>query len=239
MRSWPKRSPQVDQGNVGITFVDVLFALVIGEILEPLRQFDAIPGPGRAHLALAALLTLASWIGYHNSHNRPRHFIRFPNLPLLQFMLDIGMVIAYWLTAVTAEGAGDRPSSRPEATAVAVSFVLYVLWDVVAYRIRRDDRYYRRPLARDVPARRDVTRWAAAGSVVIGVYSLVAHPRSAAAVYLVDALLVLLVVGFRLLKEYVTVDDPFAEGDLPSDESTATSASGSSLTQGHLPPSAA
>lgn len=118
------------------------------------------------------VLTLTSWIGYHNSANRPRYLIGFPNLPLLQFLLDIFMVVLYWLTAVTAERVVIDPdgvrhvesaSASQEAMFVAIAFVLYVVWDIVGLAIRRNDNYQDRPLTEDDPQRRRVTWWFASG----------------------------------------------------------------------------
>jgi hypothetical protein len=143
-------TPDPDPGKVGISFVDVLFALVVGEVLSPLRRWWTIPGPGWSHLVLAAVLVLTSWIGYHNSTNRPKYEIAFVNLPLWQFVLDISMVIAYWFTATSAElpehsPVMDLPAPRgsavPEAILVAVCFLLYVLWDEVGRQIKKSSLY--------------------------------------------------------------------------------------------------
>lgn len=217
MRKWPHRTPAVDDSSVGITFVGVLFALVIGEVFTGLRDLRSIAPASWGHLVVAIILTLTSWIGYHNSVNRPRYLIRFPNLPLLQFVLDIGMVVTYWLAAVTVElrtpaGAID-PDATPEAKCVAAAFVLYVLWDWVGLRIRHNLEYKRRPLGKDQPARRHVT-WIAAAIAVAGwVLVEFLDPRTTVGVLVVDGLLVALLIGFRLAKEYWSQDDPFAAAE--------------------------
>jgi hypothetical protein len=133
--------PRVDYSTVGINFVDVLFALVVGIAVEPLGTWWEIPLAGWWHLAVAAVITLTSWVGYHYSANRPRFAIGFPNLPLVQFVLDIGMVVVYGLTVFTAEGvladrgANAEPTALPEAWLVTVAFGLYVVWDVVGRAI--------------------------------------------------------------------------------------------------------
>jgi hypothetical protein len=210
LRPWPQRPPEEDPKAVGITFVDVLFALVIARVLEPFAGATSVTGPGVMHLVLAGVLTLTSWIGYHNSLNRPQYFIRFPNLPLFQFLIDVALVVVYWLTAVAVEQPGETPSPTSESILVAISFGLYSLWDFVGYRIRRDVRYYKRPLERHVPARRGVTLWCFLVSTVVAVFVIVGWPSGATAVYVVDAILVGLLVAYRVLKEYVTQDDPFA-----------------------------
>ena len=169
---------------------------------------------------LAAVLTLTSWVGYHNSHNRPRHFIRFPNLPLLQFLFDIAMVVVYWLTAVTAERVTvapdgvqvhDMATAVPESFLVAAALLLYVAWDWVGLAIRRDDRYGERPLERDVPVRRHVTWWFAAGAVGLAAVVATWDPDQQTVVIVVDVVLAGMLVAFRLAKEYFTTEDPYAE----------------------------
>lgn len=210
---WPRRPPHKDSASVGITFVDVLFALVIGEILTPLRHYHDLPGYGVTHLGVAAVLTLTSWVGYHNSHNRPQYLIRFVNKPLAQFVLDILMVLAYWLAAVSAEipedGRALHPSANPEAGVVLAAFCLYVLWDIVAREIRRDERYRARPVSRDVPGRRNATYVGFLIALVIAAVVEVSHPDTSGAVYVVDIALIVLLVGYRLLKEYWTPFDLF------------------------------
>jgi hypothetical protein len=132
--------PRVDPGRVGLTFVDVLFAFVIGLALTPLGTWWKISLAGRMHLGVAVTLTLFSWIGYHNSVNRPQWVIGFINLPFFCFMLDISMVITYAFAVFTAEtvtpGASPIPSLLPEAWVVVVSFVLYALWDLANLRLK-------------------------------------------------------------------------------------------------------
>jgi hypothetical protein len=208
---WPRRAPAEDKSTVGITFVDVLFALVIGEILAPLRDIDEIPAAGWSHLGVAVVLTLTSWIGYHNSVNRQRYLIRFPNLPLAQFVLDILMVVTYWLCVVTIELQinGRVADARPEARVVAFSFLLYAAWDAVGLLIRRDPRYRRRPLDKDLPKRRHITWYFLAVAAALWMTVEITSPDRPGVVIAVDVLLIVVLTGFRLGKEFVTEYDPF------------------------------
>jgi hypothetical protein len=91
------------------------------------------------------LLTLTSWIGYHNSRNRPRFVIGFFNWPFVQFVLDVAMVVVYAFAVFTAEGltqgATSSPAVFPEALLVFISFVLYVAWDQVGVRLKKSSEY--------------------------------------------------------------------------------------------------
>jgi len=147
--SWPDTDesdakPKVDPSHVGLGFVDVLFALVVGQILAPLSEWSKISQVGWTHLGVGLVLTLTSWIGYHSSRNGPRFQIRFPNLPLLTFALDVLMVIAYSLTVTTADlglGKHQAITALPEALLVTVSFLLYVAWDAANQRINASSAY--------------------------------------------------------------------------------------------------
>jgi uncharacterized membrane protein len=213
---WPNRPPEEDKRSVGISFVDVLFALVIARVLEPFSDVDQLSGPGVLQLVLAGVITLTSWIGYHNSLNRPTYFIRFPNLPLFQFLIDVTLVVAYWFTAVTAEHTvrtvvhgvvryvPERPSAVPEAALIFFCFALYRAWDFVGLLVRRNSAYTRRPEEGDVPARRSVTTVCLVAAGVIFAAVLALGADTAPAVYAIDGLLIALVLVFRFLKEYVT-----------------------------------
>lgn len=211
LHAWPRRPPTQDKRSVGVSFVDVLFALVVANVLEPFADLDNLTGPGIVHLVLAGVLTLSSWVGYHNSLNRPSFFIRFPNLPLFQFLLDIGMVVVYWLVASTAETSvpiGNAGSEAwPETLLVLIAFAMYVAWDLIALQIRNDSQYFLRPKREDEPLRRRVT-WVCAGvALAIHLFTWAKDVDTDVAVYVVDVLLIALLIGFRLLKEYVTPEN--------------------------------
>jgi hypothetical protein len=208
LHAWPKRDPQVDERTIGIGFVDVLFGLVIGAVLQPFADVGKVPTVGRVQLILAGVITVTSWIGYHNSWNRPRYFILFPNLPLFQFLIDVILVIVYFLIAITAPGATPGVSREASvvivAILVAISFVLYAMWDRLAFLMRKDDRYKRRSLGNDVPVRRQVSYALALVTVVIAGIVGIWRPTATHEILAIEALLITLAVGYRFLKEYVT-----------------------------------
>lgn len=200
-----QRPTSIDETRVGLSFIEVLFALVVARVLDPLADFSSIPGAGLSHLAVGFVLAVTSWIGYHNSWNRPRYFIRFANLPLWQFVIDVALVITYWFCVVSAEGTGTglgkSVSARPEALCVAISFVMYCLWDAVGHAIRQSDLYEKSPPSRDVPRRRYVTWICAAASAVLAIVTWWVDPASKGSIIGIDLALVALVLIFRFAKE--------------------------------------
>lgn len=226
--------PDVDESTVGLSFIDVLFAIVVGYAIQPIGTWWRLSAAGWFHLAVAFFLTLLSWIGYHNSQNRPRFKITPANWPLAQFILDIAMVVTYGLVVLTAEGIssdGDinrDPVAVPEALLVFVAFFLYVLWDLVVLRIRGDVQYRQawedkrqQHEERNLPdtlgefpakdrftkKRQQVTWYCLAVAAILLALAVVVdvpwEPGQWAVISL-DIVLIVLLVGFRLAKEYVT-----------------------------------
>ncbi len=130
-------TPQIDPATTGITFVDILFALAVGVALNPVAKWAVhpklhpLPLANALNLVIAIFVILTSFIGYHNSVNRPRFRIRFINIQLVKFLLDILMVVLYFLIAAFA--AKDPAVVRPETVLIAVAFLLYVLWDLAGW----------------------------------------------------------------------------------------------------------
>lgn len=136
----------------GTLFVDILFALVVTQILLPLKDPSRTSWTGGIHLTVAFVVTLLSWIGYHNSKARADAPLRFPTSRRLnavfgkpkpekwhyfsfaQFLLDVAMVVVYWMMSITyerstadVEVAGDLFwywPSKPSAFPEALGVVL-------------------------------------------------------------------------------------------------------------------
>jgi hypothetical protein len=161
--------------KTGELFVDILFALVVGLMLEPLRNPKEVTLEGGFHIAVAFVMTMLSWLGYHASTSRLDPAIRIPqihrfnkwreyidpppgienkgrNLPFLHFVLDVSMVVVYWLTAVSFDRAfprdgeaarfwryRDDPSAFHEALFVLAAFGLYVLWDGISLMAAKNE----------------------------------------------------------------------------------------------------
>lgn len=193
---------------VGITFVDVLFALVVQRVLDDAAGASSVPAVAISHYVVAVVVTVFSWIGYHNSTYRPQHRIRFVNLPLLQFTIDIVLVGIYYYLAATAEAVSNQgiplgkvADARPETGAVLAAFMLYVAWDELGRRINngslrpssteRDLRIYRR----------HVTRYFALLSLSLTIATFANSPMPGAAVIVVDYSLVLVLFAYRYFKD--------------------------------------
>jgi hypothetical protein len=196
------------------------------------QVWRTIPQAGWWHLTVAVVLTLMSWVGYHNSVNRPRFVIGFPNLPLVQFVLDIAMVVVYGLAVFSVETATNRgqrvhTTLWPEAVLVSIAFVLYALWDRVALTVRKTVAYRdeweramnERPDLGLKPMRsaddgfdrkrRHVTYWCALFAAGLAVGAVAVDAAAAAepptiAVAVIDGGLILLLLGYRLAKEFVS-----------------------------------
>ena len=140
---------------------------------EKFRATSALvenPATGWTHLTVDMVLTMGSWIGYHTSANRPKYAIKFVNYPFIQFVLDVSMVIAYWLTAATtplpsSSGLAPTAGATSESLLVAISFILYILWDRVSKIMQERPNY---PSLQPKPydhGRRVITVFFALGSV--------------------------------------------------------------------------
>jgi hypothetical protein len=232
----PSAKPELDPATVGISFVDILFALAAGVALAPLQSWASdtaknhLPPSEIANVVVALALILGSFIGYHNSTNRPRFKIRFVNVSFIKFTLDISMVVVYFLVAGFASAS---PSSvRYEALLITVVFGLYLLWDFAGWYEASDPRYENS--WKDAFAdknRPDVTKpWkpmdrsraipTAAGLVLsAGLFwhtLTVSVPPSRDSVLVVDALFVVILFGYRLSKDLMGRDKP-------KDEATSAS----------------
>ncbi|WP_199043385.1 hypothetical protein [Glycomyces salinus] len=181
-------------------FVGVLFAAVITKTLD-LSSADGLPAAGAAHLILAAVLVITSWIGYHNSTGRSTYRIEFFNLPLAQFSIEMTHVYLFWLVATTAETAASRRASAiPETVLLVVVFALFMVWDQVALAMRRSERYTTSSMREDHPERRRVTNLVFLFIFGLSVVVLIVDPRSPAAVIAIDAVLGLCLIAHRAVQ---------------------------------------
>lgn len=198
---WTIRPPQQDSSHVGITFVDVLFAIAMEKVFEPLAQPTQLNRAGIAQLALAASLTVTSWVGYHSSWNRPQWIIHFPNLPLIQFLIDVVLVTIYWLLAAYYPHDGVSSTIAPVLMTV-LTFALYAAWDWSTFLMRRDPRYWGWNPRLDVPNRRWVTAVCLFVSVMFVIVVSQHHLKGSNATTVICYMLIGLVVTYRFAKDF-------------------------------------
>jgi hypothetical protein len=135
----PKDQESKDDGRTIIDFVDILFALVVGQVLEVLPRWNAMAADERSHLAFVFVLTLGSWVGYHSSENRESGEVSFDlwspirRIALAKLAIDVALVITYWLAAQNLQPGSAAPSVRGSLATAAVTSVLYVLWDLCSF----------------------------------------------------------------------------------------------------------
>jgi hypothetical protein len=124
---------EIDTSLTGVSFIDILFALAVAAILQPVEQrvehpvSHPLPAANVVGLAVVLTLVLGSFIGHHNSSSKPRFKIRFLNSSFIKFTLDMMMVIVYFVLAAFA--AKSPIDLDAEATLLCVTFLLYSLWD--------------------------------------------------------------------------------------------------------------
>lgn len=195
--------------EVGITFIDVLFALVVSRILAAATDASSLPAPAISHLLVAAALTTFSWVGYHNSAHRPQYPIRFINLPFWQFLIDVLLVGDYWFVAATVEYVPEIPtrlnsptSAQPEALGVFLAFVFYTLWDEVSRRIYSSSKYADDSDSSERLRRRRVTWVFALMSAAVFVVTLLWMPRDGGKVVALDVALLLVLSFYRVAKDW-------------------------------------
>lgn len=232
------------ENRSGIAFVSILFGLVVTEAAldlstEFVKWWDGsdtgVQETRLAHLAVAMTATILSWIGYHQSQQYPPFVIKFVNIPFFQFGLDVLMVVAYYGVVAMAETSDPDPaithSAVPEAVLVSAIFALYAAWDGLGYRLARDPAYASRyatprPPASELGARRRVT------FVFLGISALLAlgvalwDPAAPATVVGVDAVLVVILVSYRLAKQAFDANVQTRDGEPPVAEAGTASGLG-------------
>lgn len=203
---WWHRPTNDDPHRSGLLFTDILFGLVLAEVLRRGNELSDITGAGLAHLGLAAVVVITSWIGYHNSQKRSDYRMQFLNLPLLKFTLDMSMVFFYWLLAVNPEGLPElagRPSFAPSAdldvTLIFVIFILYVAWDLASWGMTKEAERY--PKATHDWNRTWVSIVAAIAVGVLALGECIASPDTTKAVVLLDVVLILILIAYRFAKD--------------------------------------
>lgn len=219
-----RRTPEIDPSSIGVSFVDILFALAVGQVFAPVAEWAQDPAKhplafaSFSHLVVALTMTITSWIGYHASANKPRFKPHFFNVELVKLTLDITMVAVYFVLAANA--VRIPVESRHETVLVFIAFSLYFVWDLAsAYQKRVAlDNVYRKEWEKvradkhriDVTTAWVPTNWGRVGATFVALLAsmLLARvtwtysgPSTASRTIATDVALLVILIGYRMLKE--------------------------------------
>jgi succinate dehydrogenase hydrophobic anchor subunit len=193
-----RRIKPVEEKNLSrvyVQFIDILFAVVIGQsfvllssgawfatwLAQPLQNAFGI-----ATLVLVYVLLITSWIGYHQSVQQ------FPIKSVWRFLIDIILLLVYYMGFVYA-------SNFQSVTLVfALSFVLYTTWD--ALRVRE---YYSLKRERgNLLKRFGISAGFMAGFAIIALVYLPLTSMIPGVQWALFLAIALLLVVYRILKWY-------------------------------------
>ncbi|HEV2890804.1 MAG TPA: hypothetical protein VGX28_10565 [Frankiaceae bacterium] len=188
-----------DREKTRLGFVDVLFAIAVGKTLELTTQ-PKMSAAGLAQLLVAGITTLLSYVGYRNSSSRTdQEMDPLRNGPFYHFVIDVFLVYLYFLLAASSESPGESPTATDEAVLIALVFLAYVAWDALALWMRRSGRLEGGVTPSSV-RRMKVSVWCFAASGVVLAAVWIREPDTRNSVVLVDAVLLVLALAYRVLK---------------------------------------
>ena len=163
--------------------------------------------PMLSHLAVAATLILFSALGYYESQQRTRLKVRFFNKAFLQATIDLISIGLYYVLVKLTDPTPDKASAAPEILLVAAVFGLYVMWDLLNYRIEKDEfaqLALRKAPKQTVPFgyRRRVSLGFAVGLIILAlVYKCFdIAPDNRLIVVVVDVVLISILIAYRIAK---------------------------------------
>jgi hypothetical protein len=187
-----------------LTFVEMLFALAIGEVAVDAANLVSIEVesslsfrsslPVFSHLLLATVVIAASWVGWRNSQFSGSNIKSVFSLDFVELLTDVFLVICYFLLVRLAEVPTGSPlvvtpNASHETWMIVLIMATYMFWDLLSCRTDRG-KFGKRV-------------WASVVCLVItviGACVLPLHSHSATAVVLVDVALLAIVFLFRAMK---------------------------------------
>lgn len=187
-----------------LTFVEMLFALAIGQIaidLSKLIDYQLISSqtfwavvPAYSHLLLAFAVISTSWVGWRNSRFSGTHIKDVFTLDYIELAVDVILVFMYFVLARSVEipdSSNDSlsPIASFEAKAVAIIISTYAVWDIVSCRTD--------------PTKLKQRLWASITCTIISwclVFGDVGGTGTVQAVLLADFCLIALIFTFRAMK---------------------------------------
>lgn len=189
-----------------LTFVEMLFALAIGQIaidLSKLIYYQSISSqtfwavvPAYSHLLLAFAVISASWVGWRNSRFSGTHIKDVFTLDYIELAVDVVLVFMYFVLARAVEIPDSpkqsfNPNALFEAKAIAIIISTYAVWDIVSCRTD--------------PTKLIQRLWASISCTIISwclVLGDIGGSGTVWAVLLADFSLIALVFTFRAMKLY-------------------------------------
>ena len=129
------------------TFVEMLFALAVGQIAIHTADFLSVDAslmqvlPAAMHMVLSLLVIGSSWIGWRQSKSpgMKQQIESIFSRRAIGLLLDVLLVILYFILVRSVElqqKDGNTfltpASARPEAVWLAWVFCIYIVWDLLA-----------------------------------------------------------------------------------------------------------
>jgi hypothetical protein len=129
------------------TFVEMLFALAVGQIAVNVAAIVTIPEkfitklPAFSHSGVALLLIATSWVGWRqsNSPGMKKLITSVFSMPFIGLLMDVVLVVLYFIVVqkVEVDLSATPPllkaaSVLPEAMGLMWVFGTYALWDLIA-----------------------------------------------------------------------------------------------------------
>ncbi len=207
-----RRESAGESSATRFTFVEMLFALAIGEVAVIASHLVHVEASWRQklpvtfHLLVGASLIATSWLGWTASLRR-RHEERAEqpfSFDFLALSVDVLLVVFYFILVRQAEISEDTPykltaaSATPEAWWLFIIFFTYVGWDLITDVLKQ------RPRPTFVAGIGLFFASAACSIICTGlafcVWSLSAAGQSKTAVIAFDMALLCLVFLFRVIK---------------------------------------
>jgi hypothetical protein len=211
----PLPSPAVSDfpRELRFIFVQLLFSLTAAETA---RQFSELVLQGRAwdgvpayaHLLLASMVVVTSWVGWTMSEASRRLSVdKVFSWAFLVLLVDVGLVFLYFLLVRGAEiptpGKPVEPSAANEAVTVAWIFFGYFVWDVLTKAVIQVPASPPRFVERLTSGPMRKRGWISLACMILAILGWIFLVRiaSLAGVLLADAALLSLVFLFRAWKE--------------------------------------
>jgi hypothetical protein len=197
----PGTSPRTLDGDVGLSFIDVLYGLAATQCFQSAFHPEPdLTAAQWAHFAVALAVVTLSWVGYHLNRlkrhrgrpagSQPLYFA-WPFRQLAQLLVDVYLLALYFLLAVDVR---HPPDMAPELRLLVMIFAGYVAWTLldIEHSTAEDD---------GRPMFVDLAFWA-----VFAAGLLLCHGvRRTAPIVVLDAAIVLVLLLYRLAKGQ---DDP-------------------------------